>query len=96
MYSAQAKDRVTLGIVLNHLIEKNQLSPQPDQVRALIEEWSQSYEDPKEMIDWFYGSPERLQEPEGMVSEQNVVDYVLSQAKVIETPIDFDTLMENA
>jgi trigger factor len=95
MFMAQASDRVMMGMLMSHLVKEKELSAKPEQVRALIEEWSQSYEDPQEMLNWFYESPDRLREPQATVMEQNVVDYVLSQVKVNEVPIDFNTLMEN-
>ncbi|MGE8355854.1 MAG: trigger factor, partial [Microvirgula sp.] len=45
---------------------------------------------------WYYESPERLDGPESMVLEDNVVEFVFGKAKVTEKAVSFDELMGNA
>ena len=65
-------------------------------IKTVVEEAAQSYEHPEEVIKWYYESPERLEGPENLVLEDNVVEFVLSQAKVNEKAVSFDELMGNA
>jgi len=58
-----------------------------------VEEQAQSYEKPEEVVRWFYQSPDRLRDIEALVLEDNVVDWVLTTAKVEEKPLAFDELM---
>jgi trigger factor len=62
-------------------------------VRALVEEHAASYEQPGEVVKWYYSQPERLAEIEGLAVEQNVVDWVLRNAKAVEKAVAFDQLM---
>ena len=44
-------------------------------------------------LDLFGPQPQRLAEIEGLVIEDNVVEWALSSAKVQEKPVAFDELM---
>ena len=92
-FEASAKRRVSLGLILAELVKIHGLHARPDQVRALVEEQAQSYEHPVEVVKWFYMQPQRLSEMEGLALESNVVQWVLSKAKVEDKPVAFDELM---
>ena len=92
-FAEQAKRRVTLGLVLAELVKANKLEAKPEQVKAIVDEAAQSYEHPEEVVRWYYAQPQRLQELEGVAIEDNVVNYVLSVAKVTDKPVAFDELM---
>lgn len=93
LFRDQAKRRVALGLILSELIKQYSLAAKPAQVRALIDEHAQSYDEPAEVIKWFYSQPQRLAEFEGMAVEENVVQWALGNAKVTETPMAFAELM---
>jgi len=92
----QAQRRVKLGLVLAELVKAKDLYAKPEQVRALVEDFAASYEDPKEVIDWYYTQPERMAQAEALVIEDNAVEWVLANAKTEEKSIDFDELMGSA
>lgn len=92
-FADQAKRRVTLGLILAELVKTEKLQATPEQVRAMVEETAQSYEQPEEIIRWYYAQPQRLNEVEGVAIENNVVEWVLSKAKVTDKPAAFDELM---
>ena len=93
MFEEQARRRVALGLIMGECIKKHDLGAKPQQVRALVEEQAESYEQPGEVVKWFYSQPERLAEFEGLAVEQNVLDWVLKQAKVEDKTVAFDELM---
>ena len=92
-FTEQAKRRVTLGLILAELVKTEKLQATPEQVRAMVEETAQSYEQPEEIIRWYYAQPQRLGEVEGVAIESNVVEWVLSKAKVTDKAAAFDELM---
>ena len=92
-FETAAKRRVALGLIIGELAKAEGLQPKPDQIRKLIEEQAQSYESPAEVVKWFYMQPQRLTEMEGLALEDNVVNWVLSKAKVADKAIAFDELM---
>lgn len=95
VFAPQAERRVRLGLLLAELVRSEKLSAQQQQIRKAIEEIAQSYERPAEVIQWYLGNRERLSEIEAIVTEDNVVDWVLAKAKTVDTPVAFDELMGN-
>ena len=93
LFQEQAKRRVALGLILNQLVESNGLAAKPEQVRAIIDEYAQSYEDPAEVVRWYYSDKQRLGDVEAQALEDNVVQFVLSKAKVEDKTVPFDELM---
>ena len=95
-FTEQATRRVKLGLLLAELVKAKDLHVKPEQVRAIVDEFAETFEDPKEVVRWYYSQPQRLAEAEALALENNVVDWALANAKVTETPIAFDALMGNA
>ena len=92
-FSKQAQRRVSLGLIISEIIKEKQIQAKPEQIRAIVEEAAQSYEHPEEVVRWYYAQPKRLAEIEGLALEDNVVEWVLSCAKVVDKPISLDELM---
>ncbi len=93
LFATKAERRVRLGLILSQLVGDNNLQATQDQVKAQIEDFAQSYEDPKEVLKYYYSDRRRLSEVEALVLEENVVNYVLGKAKVTAKDIAFDELM---
>ncbi len=96
MFETQAKRRVGLGLIIGELVSTKELAPKPEQIRALVEDYAQSYEQPTEMVRWLYSEQQRLAEFEGLAIESNVVAWVLSNAKVEDKAVSFDEFMNKA
>jgi len=96
LFESQAKRRVALGLIVAELVKRFDLAAKPEQVRRLVEEHAESYEQPTEVVKWFYTQPERLAEFEGLAVEENVIDWVLKHARVADKPVAFDQLMGSA
>jgi trigger factor len=92
MFVPQAEQRVKLGLILNQLVKDESLKATADQIKAEIEDQAASYEDPKEVTRWYYSDPSRLGDIESLVTENNVVAFVLSKAKVIDKKVSFEEL----
>lgn len=95
-FGEQAVRRVTLGLIMAELVKAKELYAKPEQVRGLIDEMAQSYEDPTELVRWYYAQPDRLAQAEAVVIEDNVVAWVVSQAQTSDNAVSFDELMGNA
>jgi trigger factor len=92
-FADQAVRRVRLGLVVAEIVKKNELYAKPEQIRAVVEEQAQSYEDPADVVRWYYSDTQRLAQVEALVVEDNVVDWVLGVAKVSDKVVEFDELM---
>jgi trigger factor len=93
LFATKAERRVRLGLILGQLVNDNNLQATQEQVKAQIEDFAQSYEDPKEVLKYYYSDRRRLGEIEALVLEENVVNYVLGKAKVSSKDVAFDELM---
>jgi trigger factor len=96
MFKPQAEERVGFSLILNEVVRQHQLQARPEQIRALVEEAAQSFEQPEAVIRWHYESPERLNEYEVRAVERNVIDWALARAHVQDRPTPFTELMEPA
>lgn len=93
LFKPQAERRVRLGLVVAELVKGNALQARPEQLQAHIEELSQSYEKPAEVMRWYLSDRQRMAEVEAVVIENNVTDFVLGRVKVTDKVLPFDELM---
>ena len=93
LFRPQAEDRVALGLILGELMRVENLQAKPEQVKAMMQEVAQTYEQPDAVVRWHYEKPERLNEFEGLAVEHNVVEWVLAKAQVKDVPTTFEALM---
>ena len=95
-FEDQAKRRVALGLILAEIIQKNEIKAEADDIRAVIDGMAESYEDPEQVINWYYGDKERLAEVEQMVLEDATVAWVLEKIKVTDEAVSFKDVMDAA
>jgi len=93
LFTAQAERRVRLGLVVAELVRTHNLQAKPEQLQAHIEEMSQSYEKPAEVMRWYLSDRQRMAEVEAVVIESNVANHVLATAQVTDKVLPFDELM---
>jgi trigger factor len=93
LFLEQAQKRVKLGLIMAELVKRHDLGARPEQVKALVQDYAQSFEHPEEVVKWHYSDTSRLREAEAMVLENNLVAWVMNAAKVSEQAMDFNELM---
>jgi trigger factor len=93
LFQPQAERRVRLGLVVAELVRSSNLQARPDQLQAHIEELSQSYEKPAEVMRWYLSDRQRMAEVEAVVIENNVTQHVLGLVKITDKALPFDDLM---
>jgi trigger factor len=93
MYKEQAERRVKLGLLLSEIVQDQGLEAGEADVRSFVEELAAGYEQPQEVIDWYYGDKNRLAEVESLVLERKIVDWVLDQAEISDKPMSVADLM---
>jgi trigger factor len=94
MFETQAKRRVALGLILGDIIEQNQIKIDESRVRSTIEELAQSYENPTEVVEWYYADKKRLNDVRQMVLEDQSVEWIVSQIKIVEQNANFSDVMD--
>jgi trigger factor len=93
LFRASAEERVALGLAVGELVRTEGLAAKPDQVKTLVAEAAQTYEQPEAVVRWHFEKAERLAEFEALAVERNVVDWVLARARVVDKPSSFADLM---
>lgn len=93
LFQSDALRRVKLGLLISEIIKKNEIKADPGKVKETIETIASSYEDPKQVVDYYYGNAEYLQNVEGMVLEQQVTEWAMSNATVVDKTLTFKEVM---
>jgi trigger factor len=93
LFAERAARRIKVGLLVADLVKKHDLGAKPDQVRKVIEEHAQSFEQPEQLVRWYYADPSRLGEVEALVMEDNVVEWAMGKMKVEDQPVEFSELM---
>jgi trigger factor len=94
MFREQAERRVKLGLLLNQIIGNDGIKADPERVRSTIEEMAATYEDPQEVIDYYYGNKQQLQSVESLVLEEQVVEKLLAGANVTEQACSYEEVIK--
>ena len=94
LFVERAEKRVKLGLILSEVVKQNDLKAKPEQIRVIVEEHAESFEDPKQMVRWYYSDQSRLAEVEAMVLEDNVVEWAAKSMDVATVTQSFDEIME--
>lgn len=89
----RATQRVKLGLIMAEIVKRAELRADPAKVRQMVERMAAGYEDAAAVVKWYYENPEQLQQVEGLCLEDEVVNWVASQARVTEQSVSFDALM---
>jgi trigger factor len=93
LFAEQAKRSVTLGLLIGEIIKAANLAADPVRVRAFINEVAESYESPEEVVNWYYGNQEQLQQIESVVLEDQVVEHILQQVQVTDVPAKYEDVL---
>lgn len=93
-YEGVARRRVALGLILNKFIELNQMKADPKKVRAAVEDLAESYEQPEQVVHWYYSNEKHLREVENLVLEDQVIEWILHRAQVTEEAVAFHDLVQ--
>jgi trigger factor len=94
MFTDQAERRIKLGLILAEIIQANQMKVDPERLRSTIENIAAAYEDPEQVVKWYYSRKDQMSELESVVLEDQVVDWILGQAQVTEKETPFNELMK--
>jgi len=93
-FEPRAERRVKLGLLIGEVVAKNGIHLDQSRVRERIERHAQSYEDPQEVIEYYYSNRGHLASVENVVIEDQIVEWALGQFKVEDEPVGFDAVMQ--
>ncbi|WP_299788050.1 trigger factor [uncultured Shewanella sp.] len=96
LFTEQAERRVKVGLLLGEVIKTNELKAEDDRVQALIASMASAYEDPSEVIAYYNGNEEMMQNMRNVALEEQAVEALLKTAKLTEKPVNFEEFMNKA
>lgn len=93
LFKDQAEKRVSVGLLINSVIEDKKLEPSEDKVNMLIDEVAGSYEDPEQVYEYYRNNPQQKSQMEGLALEEQVVELILAEAKVTDVPSSYEEVI---
>lgn len=96
LFEDQALRAVRLGVLVGQIIDKQKLEVDQERVTAFIAEAAENYEDPNEVIEYYTNDKQERAGIEAVVLEDQVVEYILSQAKVTDKEVKYQDLLATA
>jgi trigger factor len=96
MFADQAKRRVTVGLLVQEVIQANDIKVDDARVQETIAEMAETYQEPQQVIEWYNGNEQILNQIKSMVLEDQVVDQLLASAKVTETEVSYEEAIKPA
>lgn len=94
MFQEEAQRRVTLGLIVGEIIKSAKLTPDAKRVRSMIEDIAATYQEPKEVVEYYSSNRELLAGVESAVLEDQVVDHILAGAKVTDLVSNYDEIIK--
>ena len=95
LFTEQAERRVRLGILLGATVKKLELQADTDRVRALIDEMAAAYDDPEQVVNFYYSNDENLKQVEALAVEEQVAEKLLESAKVKTIDMSYADVMKS-
>ncbi|SIR82810.1 trigger factor [Aquipseudomonas alcaligenes] len=96
LFEEQAKRRVVLGLIVAEVVKQGELKADEARVRELIEEMASAYQEPQQVVAWYYKNDQQLNEVRSVVLEEQVVDTVLQKAKVTDKAVSYEEAVKPA
>ncbi len=96
MFNEQAERRVSLGLIVGEVVKNADIKVDADRVREMVEEMASTYQDPEEVINYYYSNQQMLASVESVVLEDQVVDHILEGAKITETESTYEDVIKPA
>jgi trigger factor len=94
MFLSDAERRVALGLIVGEIIKTAKLKPEAKRVKAMIDEVASTYQEPQEVVEYYNSNPELMAGVESAVLEDQVVDHILTKAKVTDEESTYDEVIK--
>ncbi|MDR0770034.1 MAG: trigger factor [Burkholderiales bacterium] len=96
MFRKQGEERVKRLLAVSEAVRQHSLQPKIEQVRALVAEVAQTYEEPEAVVRWHFENPERLANFEALATEHNLIEWMQASAQVTDKAMTLEEVMAPA
>ena len=84
-----------LGILLGATVKKLELKADADRVKALVDEMATAYDDPEQVVNFYYSNNENLKQIEALAVEEQVAEKLLESAKAKTIDMSYADVMKS-
>ncbi|BBC39537.1 trigger factor [Photobacterium damselae subsp. piscicida] len=96
LFEEQAKRRVVVGLLLGEVIKSEELKADEERVKANIAEMASAYEDPTEVVAYYEGNEQLMNNMRNIALEEQAIDAIVAKAQVSDKEVGFNDLMNPA
>lgn len=90
---ALARKNVTVALYVQEVIARQEMAPDQNRVNEMLGQIAAGHNNPEQIIDFYLRNPQLKQNFESAVLEDQVVEWLASQAKVTQDALSFEALM---
>ena len=94
LFAEEAEKRVRLGLIVNAVVETESIEADADRVREKIEDIASSYEQPEQLINYYYSNEQALSQVQGIVLEEQVVASLLEKMTVETVEMSYEDAIQ--
>lgn len=95
LFQEQATRRVKLGLLLAECVKQFEVKADGARVRALIDEMASAYDDPEQVVNFYYSNPENLRQIEALAIEEQVAELLMGSAAVKAVEMSYADVMKS-
>ncbi|WP_192036878.1 trigger factor [Halomonas sp. YLGW01] len=96
LFAEQAKSRVQVGLLLAEVIKVHEADASDDEIKAKVEELSQQYQDPQQVIDYYMSNDQLKNQLKSSILEEKAVAVLLEQATVKDVEMSYEEALQAA
>ena len=93
LFEEQAKKRVGSGLIIGEIVKAKSIKVDQDKVKETVDSLASAYENPEEVVNWYYSNKQQLDQIEAVVLEDQVVEYITEQGDTTEKTMSFKEVM---
>lgn len=93
MFEKDAKNMVTLRLLVQEFIKENQIEVSDDEVKKVVEEMATMYEDASDYLAWYFQDEQRVNNAKAMAIEQKVTEAIFAKAQAKDVAISYEDVM---
>ena len=95
LFTEQAERRVRLGVLLGATVKALELKPEDARIKSLIDEMASAYDDPDEVVNFYYSNEDNLRQIGALAVEEQVAEKLLEKASLKPIDMSYSDVMKN-
>jgi len=92
-YEAPSKERVKLGLLIRSVVDAEKIEPNMEQIEARLKEVAGSYAEPEQYMEYIRSDEQQMNQIASVVLEEQVVETLLSGAKIKNVKKSYEDFM---